>query len=169
MHSKNYSSESSIFSSALLLLLLGQVKGIAIALGIVKVCQCCDSKLQLPRNQARFFNWWLMVGRDCHHPLPPPHPSILAQVSLSQKRRHRLWHRLKRHTDNPKSEASLPYFYVFFFFFFVAVASIDSLLQSNKSIWPEAITKMAKLQSQLSVCVCVLVVVAWRHWQIAKN
>lgn len=119
MHSKNYSSESSIFSSALLLLLLGQVKGIAIALGIVKVCQCCDSKLQLPRNQARFFNWWLMVGRDYHyHPLPPPHPSILAQVSLSQKRRHRLWHRLKRHTDNPKSEASLPYFYVFFFFFF---------------------------------------------------
>lgn len=119
MHSKNYSSESSIFSSALLLLLLGQVKGIAIALGIVKVCQCCDSKLQLPRNQARFFNWWLMVGRDYHHPLPPPHPSILAQVSLSQKRRHRLWHRLKRHTDNPKSEASLPYFYVFFFYIFL--------------------------------------------------
>jgi len=43
---------------------LGQVKGIAIALGIVKVCQSCDSKLQLPRKQARFFNGWLMAGRD---------------------------------------------------------------------------------------------------------
>lgn len=146
-------------------LLLGQVKGIAIALGIVKVCwdsKSCDRRLTA-KSKRDFFNggWWLTFsGRD-HPTRPTPYLYFFCQC-LPQKRRHRL--------KKNRSSRSLAFIYIIFFLF-SPVASANTFYKrqtQNTSIWPEAITKMAKLQSQL-ILIEVFVVSVWRHIETVQK